>query len=196
MIKNARESIKSAFTELYLQKAIDRITVDAICKRAYISRSSFYKNYSGINAVVNEIEGEVEKEMQRIYVDYNYQNFMDIDPRYPSPSFVEMFRCVLRFRDFFDAAYSDHGNPSFYHRSKRLIRENLKKSISTRIESEEHQEIICDICSDYIIICCKMIIKYEDRLSPKGMAIEVKKHIIDFVNNEKLYIEGETIPLT
>lgn len=188
---NTKEAIRSAFIELYKTQKPDHITVDMICRKSYISRSTFYKYYPNSDAVMAELEHEVEKDMVRIYQDYNYLNFLEIDSNLPSPNFIEMFRCILRNKDFFTGAYSDHGNPSYYARSKKNISENIRNTISGSISSGRNIDIICDLCSDYIILCCKMIIKYEDRLSPKGLAIEVKKQITDFVRNENLYIEGE-----
>ena len=191
-INNAKNAIKEAFIELYKNESIDKITIDMICKKSYLSRSTFYKNYKNIDMLLNEIEDEVRQEMTRINNDYNYQNIFDIDINYPSPNFVEMFRCVLRYKDFFIGAYSEHGNPSFYTRSKKMSSIFLKQHILDHKQDVEHIDLICDICSDYIMNCCKMIIKYENILSPKGLAIEVKKQIIDFVNNEDLYILDKT----
>ena len=191
-INNAKSAIKEAFIELYKNESIDKISIDMICKKSYLSRSTFYKNYKNIDMLLNEIEDEVRQEMTRINNDYNYQNIFDIDINYPSPNFVEMFRCVLRYKDFFIGAYSEHGNPSFYTRSKKMSSIFLKQHILDHKQDVEHIDLICDICSDYIMNCCKMIIKYENILSPKGLAIEVKKQIIDFVNNEDLYILDKT----
>lgn len=190
-MKNTKEAIRQAFIDLYKIKGVDQITVDMICKKAYVSRSTFYNHYPSVDILVSELETEVADEMKRIYQDYNYQDIFEIDPRYPSPNFIEMFRCVLRFKDFFIGAYSEHGNPSFISRSKKMSAQNLRNSIEKHKQSAQNIDIICDICSDYIITCCNMIIKYEGRLSPKGLAIEVKKQIVDFVNNEDLYIEGK-----
>ena len=189
-ITNAKSSIRNAFIELYKTESINRITVEMLCHKAYLSRSTFYKNYKNIDAVATEIEEEVRQEMTRINNDYNYQNIFEVDKNYPSPNFVEMFRCVLRYKDFFEGAFSSHGNPSFYFRSKNLIADFLRSHILSYSQSVNHLDIICDICSEFILNCCKMIIKYEDELSPKGLAIEVKKQVIDFVYNEELYITG------
>ena len=188
---NAKNSIRNAFIELYKNNSIDKITIDMICKEAYLSRSTFYKYYKNIDALVKEIEDEIREDMTRINSDYNYQNIFDIDENYPSPNFVEMFRCVLRHKDFFIGAFSDHGNPTFLNRSKKMSTQFLKDHIMDHDANVKNIDIICDISSDYITNCCRMIIKYENTLSPKGMAIEVKKQIIDFVNNEDLYITGE-----
>ena len=185
---NTQAAIREAFIQLYKEKSPNRITVDMICRKSYISRSTFYKHYQNVNAVMSEIEHEVTNEMLRIYQDYNYINFLETDPDLPTPNFIEMFRCILRYKDFFLGAYSDHGNYSYYARSKKNIAENIRKSIPSNSSSAENIDIICDICSEYIITCGKMIIKYEDRLSVKGMAIEVKKQIMDFVNNADIYI--------
>ena len=190
-INNARNAIKEAFVSLYKTTSADRITVEMLCKQAYLSRSTFYKHFSGVSAVLEEIEDEIREEMTSINNDYNYQNIFDVRLDYPSPNFVEMFRCVLRHRDFFTGAYSSHGNPSFYLRSKNMIASFLKEHILEHDKNVRYCDIICDICSDYIITCCKMMIQYEDTLSAKGMAIEVKKQIVDFVQNEDLYITGD-----
>ena len=182
------EIIKKGYLDLYKDHSPEKITVNMICVASHISRSSFYKTFPNADEVLSAIEKDVFGELISIYEDYNYQNFMDIDPDLPSPNFVEAFRCVMRNKDFFEGAFSVHGNQSYYSQSKKAIYQNIEKSIKQYVDNERQLQIICDFSSEYMLLCCKRLIRYSDILAPRTMAINMKNYIVDFVKNKDLLI--------
>ncbi len=58
-----RNAIKTAFMQLVLEKEISKITVSNVADRAQINRSTFYLHYSDVNAVMKDIEREIEEKI-------------------------------------------------------------------------------------------------------------------------------------
>lgn len=54
----ARQRIKDAFWELYLELPFDKVTVKEICARAGCNKTSFYYHFEGAESVLREIEDE------------------------------------------------------------------------------------------------------------------------------------------
>lgn len=54
-----RRSIRAAFTELVIQKDLEKITVKEIVEIADINRNTFYLHYGNVNEVMVEIENEI-----------------------------------------------------------------------------------------------------------------------------------------
>lgn len=53
-----KTAIRRTFFELLEEKAFDKISVREICQRADINRSTFYRHYDDINALMKSIEAE------------------------------------------------------------------------------------------------------------------------------------------
>ncbi len=56
---NAPEKIKAAFLEMKKEQSFDSITITDLCRNAQISRTAFYRYYSGIDDVLNELIKDV-----------------------------------------------------------------------------------------------------------------------------------------
>ena len=54
-----RNSIKTAFMQLTMEREKEKITVSDIADKAVINRSTFYLHYKDVMAVVNDIEKEI-----------------------------------------------------------------------------------------------------------------------------------------
>ena len=53
-----KTAIRRTFFELLEEKDFDKISVREICQRADINRSTFYRHYDDINALMKSIEAE------------------------------------------------------------------------------------------------------------------------------------------
>ena len=61
-----KTAIRRTFFELLEEKDFDRISVREICQRADINRSTFYRHYDDINALMNSIEAEFVADIGRV----------------------------------------------------------------------------------------------------------------------------------
>lgn len=60
-----KAAIRRTFFELLEEKNFDRISVREICQRADINRSTFYRHYDDINALMSSIEAEFAADIDR-----------------------------------------------------------------------------------------------------------------------------------
>ena len=61
------QKIKSAFVELLFERDYNQITIDAICKQAHASRTTFYRYFDSKDVLLREIELEYINDLNRIF---------------------------------------------------------------------------------------------------------------------------------
>lgn len=61
----AKDKIKKALAELMENKTVEDITTTALCKHAGVNRATFYYHYDSVEAVLSEIETQMETEFVR-----------------------------------------------------------------------------------------------------------------------------------
>ncbi|MBQ1335275.1 MAG: TetR/AcrR family transcriptional regulator [Clostridia bacterium] len=57
--RRSRRMIKTAFLELLREKELKKITVTDIVNRCGLNRGTFYSHYTGVSAVIEQIENEL-----------------------------------------------------------------------------------------------------------------------------------------
>ncbi len=60
-VKKTRNSLRQAFLALAAEKAIDKITVTELARRAAINKATFYLHYSDLSSLVEDIVAEFTK---------------------------------------------------------------------------------------------------------------------------------------
>lgn len=63
--KKTKDKIKEALTEMLDQKPYDDITAVALCAYAGVNRATFYYHYDSVDAVLAEMEEEMEREFTK-----------------------------------------------------------------------------------------------------------------------------------
>ncbi len=58
-IRKTKKSIVNAFLELRAHRALEKITVSELCRKAEINKSTFYKHYADIYDLSEQLEAEV-----------------------------------------------------------------------------------------------------------------------------------------
>ena len=109
-----KTAIRRTFFELLEEKDFDRISVREICQRADINRSTFYRHYDDINALMNSIEAEfvadIDRQIERMDVDIVKDNsdlccyMMKCGPRkgFINSLFVKNYdRTHIKWKKFF-----------------------------------------------------------------------------------------------
>ncbi len=64
--QSTKSAISKAFIELYCQKDISAISLNEICKKAHVSRTTFYRYYDDKYAVLEEIEDNLIDSLAKI----------------------------------------------------------------------------------------------------------------------------------
>jgi hypothetical protein len=76
-IAKTRNAIKSSFMTLMLNKDINKISVSDIAEGAMINRSTFYLHYEDINAVMEDIEHEMEQSITQCFEKFDPENIYE-----------------------------------------------------------------------------------------------------------------------
>ena len=71
-----RRIFREALTELMLEKGFARISVNEICVRADLNRSTFYAHYADQYDLLREIEDEFLKRVEKIVLESDMASFM------------------------------------------------------------------------------------------------------------------------
>lgn len=64
-VRMTKQLLRSAFTELLLEKPLQNITVRELCERAQVNRGTFYVHYSDIYALMESIEAQMVRELSQ-----------------------------------------------------------------------------------------------------------------------------------
>ena len=73
--KLTRRLFRESLTELMLEKGMQKISVNEICKRADMNRSTFYAHYEDQFDLLREIEDEFLIALRKTVTESNLQNF-------------------------------------------------------------------------------------------------------------------------
>lgn len=158
-----RNLIKESFYKIYLNKPLNEIRVSNICNKAHIGRSTFYNYYKNIDAILEEIEKNIIDDMMTIYTEYNYIELTSLKENIPAPNFYEMYKYVLKNKEIFNCMLKEK-NKKFIKDSKTSIKTKLESTFKKHIKNKNIVEYACDLCTEYILTSCNLLIKYDSKI--------------------------------
>lgn len=97
--KETKNCILNIFCELLKQKNISKITVQEVCQKADINRSTFYAHYRDIYDLLENIENDMERQIKDIFYDKNNTSGWGL----PEHCFENLFYFILENIDFYKA---------------------------------------------------------------------------------------------
>lgn len=65
-VKRTKKAFEMSLVELSKEIPFNKITVKQLCERAQLSRNAFYFHYSDINALIEDIENSIVKEIEAL----------------------------------------------------------------------------------------------------------------------------------
>lgn len=118
-IASTKEALKWSLLKIMRDEPITRIAVKDICKRANVSRGTFYLHYRSPYALLEEIEIELFSDLKAV---------VDRDLG-PNPDMVRFFRdilkVILKHRDTSIANFSSHGHLGVQSAITSLIHDRM-----------------------------------------------------------------------
>lgn len=165
--------IMDAFIDLLKEKTFSSITINHICEKAMIHRSTFYRHYEDkyelfsdvSNAIAINLFEQTNKGLnlehtlfEEIieYIDVNRPLFFNITSKNDS---LELYEKLIQF-----------GTENLYKNSMKF-----NDSISKKIQNSDYPKVLCDFYSSGFFIIVKKWINNEYPFS--------KKELIHIVNN-------------
>jgi len=111
-----RESIKTALVQLMKQHAFETITVNAILKRAGVSRAGFYRNYSSKEQVLQEV-------IKNFY-DHISTHFLDIiQDKHNTKRYITLFQSLKDSPDMIQMFLAGQQRNSYLKISNSYVEE-------------------------------------------------------------------------
>ncbi len=103
--RESREKIERVFVELLQDRALNEISVSAICKLAALNRTTFYANYADIYALADSIRDKLEGNLGQLYQE-------EIALGQNSNDYLKLFRHIrdnqIFYRTYFKLGYDNN----------------------------------------------------------------------------------------
>lgn len=141
VIKTKR-AIYMAFAGLLSEREINDITVRDIADRADINRKTFYNYYSGVHAVLDEIENEVVGTLENALRGTDFREAMS----HPQPVFEKLTAIISTDLDFYGHLLSMQTNVSLISKTVKLLKQKTREAMLLQLPAIEDE---IDILLDY-----------------------------------------------
>ena len=140
-VRKTKQAIRNAFARLLSEKDLNDITVRDIAEAADINRNTFYKYYSGIYQVVDEIENDIARDIDLVVGELNFQKALEN----PYVIFEKMTSIISMDMDFYGYLLSMRGNLNLVTKVVALLKEKVKGSLmQTQLVDSHTADIVLD----------------------------------------------------
>lgn len=181
-----KEDIINGLLSLLEEENYENITVRLLCKKCYISRTTFYNYFKSIDEVLSEIEDKVLIDMEHIYKEYNYQSLLDVKEDEPAPNFYEMYKYIYNNKSIFKYIYGENCPKTYYKKTVNSINAKLNNLFSKHMTNNQVKEATA-IITNFILSSGKVLIEDKTTLTPKQLSILLKNTIKDLIKNKDIY---------
>lgn len=142
-VAKTKRAIYSAFAELLSQRELDDITICDIVDIADINRKTFYNYYSGIHALLDEIENSIVQTFEDALGDTDFREAMN----HPNIVFEKLTAIVNSNIDFYGHLISMKSNASLITKIVDLLKEKTKEAVVSQLPDIANQ---ADIILDFV----------------------------------------------
>ena len=174
-IKMTKMMIRNAFTELIYLKPIQEISVKELCEKGGINRSTFYKHYSDIYALSNEIE-------EAMFADFEAAVAKVLDSR-ASYETGDIISCIFHYlkenADMCELALGEHANKALTNRIVKYGRVRTMELVKRRninVNPAHVEYLYSFVSSGFVGIILKW---YKDKMVfPIEEITKITEHLI------------------
>jgi len=141
-----KKNLETAFWDLYLQKPLEKITVQAITEHAGYSRGTFYAYYKDVRDVLEQLEDSLLAETERTLLEF-------------FPDYVTTHKGVLQFliyiyelhTPYIDRMLGINGDPQF---GNRMIAKLKPLVIKFFLCNTNYDSLQRDYAAEYLLSAC------------------------------------------
>lgn len=122
---------------------IPDISITSLCARAKVSRSTFYRYYDSVDAVVKQTKNELIESLRRTSR-FDAAPFAAGDPAPLQVSAGDLLRAEILYeaREFIVAVTGIHGDPSFVTKAANLVFDNIQVTLSPRFSALPNSDFL------------------------------------------------------
>ena len=133
--EQTRKKLLNGFWKLYKKKDINQITVKDMCDIASYERTTFYRYFTDITDILNQLEDNV---INSIKADISIK----FKSKKPTTIFLEGFTNFTSIYGEYIVIFSEKGNINFYKKFKELIKTDVYDYLSININNEKKKDFI------------------------------------------------------
>ena len=142
-VRKTKRAIRNAFAKLLSEKEIDTVTIREVSQLAEINRKTFYRYYSGIYQVVDEIEDEVVGAFESVL------NEVDMNTTLENP--YRIFEGLTSVIDtdiaFYGNLLSMRKNVSLVSKVTAVLKQKTKQAMTKQLAIEDQ---LADVILEYV----------------------------------------------
>ncbi len=168
--KAGNEKIETAFLTLLYNLKYEDISINDICKKAEINRSTFYAHYSDINDLIIKIENKFANSLSSIF---------DFGLKMDNNAFLEMFTFVQKNKYFYKAFLNIPYTTIAETNARDNILNNIKDNNICTINSDIELYYRANFFGAGIKEVCKIWLDRDCKETPSQMAQLLKQEYGD-----------------
>ena len=142
-VVKTKRAIYSAFAELLSERALDDITIREIVEIADINRKTFYNYYSGIHALLDEIENSIVQTFEDALGDTDFR----AATKRPDIVFEKLTAIINSNVEFYGHLISQKSNASLITKIVDLLKEKTREAVVAQLPDFENK---ADIVLDFV----------------------------------------------
>lgn len=172
--EQTRANLRQAFWELYAERPVEKISVREITDRAGYNRATFYLYYHDVYELLEEIEGAVLGNIERLVQERLLQGEkLDF-----SQHMGLILRLAQRSRDYTRVLLGPHGDPAFSRRLKEIISPLVDRFFLPDVEMDERSRgVVREFYLSGILAIIRMWTAEDDPM-PIDQLIQVVMRIV------------------
>lgn len=127
-IRATRDKIINAYVELLVEKERDFISINDICLRSKINRTTFYRHYLNLSSIEDDIEEMVLAEFKKLLDKTNLEDFL-----YGRKEFLKAVNeIIVTDIGFYSKILMVNQKIGFLEKINTDIKERLRSTLSTK----------------------------------------------------------------
>lgn len=140
-----KRRIREAFTELVMEKDIDKITIKELAERADIDRKTFYLHYAGVGDVLEEIQNELLAKVDHLLTDFDL-----FRPDFDALGFFRQLNAVIdRNSDVYRRLLVADRYSFYYVKLKASMKEVLRERYLQGAKKADGSPVKLDLYAEY-----------------------------------------------
>lgn len=134
-VEQTKQNIINSFFELYENENINKITVTKLCSKAHYDRTTFYRYFSNIEDILNELENNIINHLKNKFNNSKDQK-MHLKVK------IEGFRKFNNYCGKYIVAFVKNNNLSFYNKFKSLVKNYIFNYFKIKVNNPDIEDFI------------------------------------------------------
>ncbi|MBN2983729.1 TetR/AcrR family transcriptional regulator [Cohnella algarum] len=136
-----KKALHQALLTLLRSKALESISVSALCREAKVNRGTFYLHYPDVGALFDEHLKHLLKDLEESYYE-PYRHVSRLIPRDLDPSTIRIFHHVKKYQPFYEIVFDKKSTLSYYYSLFEKIKGLMRESNSFHETDEKDLALV------------------------------------------------------